>query len=144
MALGRKYFRTEGVVVKHPDIDTTLEVQRIPSFTLDGKPVVPDGFEPFRPVIDLNVVKIASPATKVNRFTPPIEVKVRFTPADLAAAEARGKSLCLGYWDGTAWIRCTPPAVRGFQMIYEPRGKYAGWGIVTFDGWGDPGKAWGT
>jgi hypothetical protein len=144
MALGRKYFRTQGVVVKHPDIGTKLAVQRDPLFTLDGKPGVPDVFMPIRAVIDLNVVDAAEPTTKINHFTPPIEVKVRFTPADVTAAEALDKTLSLGYWDGTTWIRCTPPAVQSIQMIYKPEGKYAGWGIVTFDGWSDPGKAWGT
>jgi hypothetical protein len=143
MALGRKYFRTEGVVVKHPGIGKSLVVQRIPGFTLIGKPPVPGGFVPFRAVIDLNVVDAANLPKKVNKFSPPIEVKVRFTPADLAQAAALGKPLSLGYWDGTQWVRCTP-ATHGFSLITKTSGKYAGWGIVKFDGWGDPGKGWGT
>jgi hypothetical protein len=140
MTLGRKYFRTEGVVVKHPGIGTTIEVQRIPGFSLTGKPTVAGGFVPIWPVIDLNVVDASNPTKKVNKFSPPIEVKVRFDPAQ---ANALGKSLSLGYWDGTEWIRCTP-ATHGFTLIIETSGKYAGWGIVKFNAWGDPGMAWGT
>jgi hypothetical protein len=106
-------------------------------------PTVPGGFHPFRLVINLKLVYAAQPDSEVSVFDPPIEVRVRYTAADLASAEAAGGLLCLGFWDSTQWIRFTPEKHQ-FRLESGASPKAGGWGVVSISHWGDPTKAWGT
>jgi hypothetical protein len=109
---------------------------------MGSMPPIPGGFQPFRLVINLKLVDAAQPDSEVSVFDPPIEVRVRYTAADVAAAEAAGGRLCLGFWDGKQWIRFTPEK---HQFRLEPGASpEAGWGVVSVSHWGDPTKAWGT
>jgi hypothetical protein len=139
----RKYFRREGVVIKYTGLTMPIELQRLPLPALAAMPAVPGGFEPFRRIINLKIVDLNHPKNKLNKFKPALVVRIRFTDADLAQAAAKGKPLSLGFWDGTKWVRLEPPTYP-FHLVHKPTKKFAGWGVLILDRWGDPPKAWGT
>ncbi len=143
MSNGRKYFRTEGVVVLHPALGKPYEVQGLPMPSKASLPAVAGGFDPFRLVINFKVVDHDHPRKTSHTFKPPMEVRVRFTDDDLQQAAARGKPLRLGYWDGTKWEYFTP-AAHDFKLKRKRHKKLAGWGYVKLSTWGDPPKGWGT
>lgn len=138
----RQEFRKEGVIVTIPVRARPIQAQRLALPVLEPIPAVPGEFKHFRPVINLKLVDASQPDTEVLVFDPPIEVRVRYTAADVAAAEAAGGRLCLGFWDGKQWIRFT---LEEHQFRLEPGGSpEAGWGVVSVSHWGDPTLAWGT
>jgi hypothetical protein len=139
----RKWFRKESVIVKFPGQARHVQVQRLALLTIESMPAVPGGFHPFRVVINLKIVDAAQPDREVSVFDPPIEVRVRYTAADLASAEAAGGLLCLGFWDGTQWIRFTPEKHQ-FHLESGASSGAGGWGVVSISHWGDPTHAWGT
>ena len=139
----RKEFRTEGVILKFPGQARPVQAQRLALPTLESLPVVPGGFRPFRMVINLRLVDAAQPDSEVSVFDPPIEVRVRYTAADLARAEAAGRPLSLGFWDGKQWIRFTPEKHQ-FHLVSGTSPGAGGWGVVNVSHWGDPAHAWGT
>lgn len=139
----RKEFRKESVIVKIPGQTSPVQVQRLALPPIESMPAVPGGFHPFRLVINLKLVHAAQPDSEVSVFDPPIEVRVRYTATDLASAEAAGGLLCLGFWDGTQWIRFTPEKHQ-FRLESGASPEAGGWGVVSISHWGDPTKAWGT
>jgi hypothetical protein len=141
--LTRKYFRKEGVVVKHPGLNQTIKVERLPILALGTMKAVTGGFKPFRPVINLKVVDAAHPGREVAEFEPPIELRVRYDEEDLAQAKKEGKDLWLGFWDGKEWIRFTNEKHQ-FELVPDRYKKLVGWGVVRISRWADPTKAWGT
>jgi len=143
MTIGRKHFRTEGVVVKHPSLGISIDVLRLPIPPLVSMPTVAGGFIPSRLVINLKVVDKADPSKIVTTFDPPLEVRVRYTPGDEKDASDKRKLLNLAYWDGKKWVRFTQKDHQ-FKLENKPTKKYAGWGIVKITHWTDPPKAWGT
>ncbi len=137
-------FLEDGVSVNFPGQARPVRVQR-----LDLPPqeimrrTVPGGFQPFRMVINLRLVDAAQPDQEVSVFDPPIEVRVRYTAADLKNAAAAGKPLCLGFWDGKQWLRFTPEKHQ-FHLESGSPPRSGGWGVVCISRWDDPTKAWGT
>jgi hypothetical protein len=139
----RKEFRKEGVIVKIPGRPTPIQVRRLDLPAIDTMPAVPGGFQPFRLVINLQVVDPAQPEVEVAMFDPPIEVRVRYTAGDLEKAAAVGKDLSLGFWDGKQWVRFTAEKHQ-FRLAPGASPQSGGWGVVSISRWGDPTKAWGT
>jgi len=139
----RKEFRKEGVIVKIPARAKPVQMVRLALPTIESLPAVPGGFRPFRLVINLKVVDAAQPDSELSVFDPPIEVRVRHTAADLARAKAAGRPLCLGFWDGTQWIRFTPEKHQ-FRLESGTSPEAGGLGVVSLSQWGDPPIAWGT
>jgi hypothetical protein len=143
MSNGRKYFRKEAVLVLHPSLGRPYDVVRPAMPDMASMPTVKGGFNPFRLVINLKVIDPAHPDKKTNTFTPPLEVRVRYTDADEQEAKRRGMPLRLGYWDGAKWQYFTLEG-HAFKLKRKRYKQYVGWGIVKLSEWGDPPKAWGT
>lgn len=139
----RKYFRREGVILNFPGQTHPVQVERLALPTIESMPTVPGGFKPFRMVINMKLVDAGQPDKEVFVFDPPIEVRVRYTAADLASAAEAGKPICLGFWDGKQWIRFTPEK-HLFRLEYGASPEAGGWGVVSISHWGDPAHAWGT
>jgi len=135
-------FTEEGVIVHVPSLARSVLVQKLDLPPLESMPAVPGGFQPFRVVINLKVVDAARPDSEVTEFEVPIEVRVRYTAADLKKAAEIGKPLSLGFWDGSQWIRFTTEKHQ-FRLESGPTPEAGGWGIVNISRWADPTKAWG-
>lgn len=138
----RKYFRKEAVVVKFPGQACPVQVERLGIPMGIPMKTAPGEFQPFRLVINLVMVDAAQPGNQVDVFDPPIEVRIRYTADDLAQAKEAGRTLSLGFWDGTQWIRFTPEKHQ-FRLKALSTPDAGGWGIVNISHWGDPTHAWG-
>ena len=139
----RKYFKNEAVVVKYQQQARPIIVNRLPLPDPKSMPTVSGGFQPFRMVINLKVVEAKPLNGIITHFDPPIEIRVRFTDADLNKAKASNATLALGYWDGIRWVRCTPGA-HLYHLELERTGRYAGWAVIKISHWTDPTLAVGT
>jgi len=136
-------FTDEGVTLHVPGQDKEVIIQKLAMLPLESMPAKPGGFQPFRAVINLKVMDAAQPNRELAVFDPPIEVRVRYTHADMKKAQEIGKPLSLGFWDGTQWIRFTPEK-HTFRLEAGPSPEAGGWGVVTISNWADPTKGWGT
>jgi hypothetical protein len=120
-----------------------VDVVEDPLPRLDLSMVTEKEFHPFRMVINLRYINPADSGAKVNQFSPPIEVYMRFESNDLSTAKNLSRDLSMGYYDGTAWIYFTDRE-HGFKLIPDPDPIAGGWGVVKIRKIGDPPKAWGT
>ena len=136
-------FTQEGVAVHVPSLTRSVLIQKLDLPTLEAMPPSPGGFQPFRAVINLKVVDAVHPESEVTEFEAPIEVRVRYTAADLKKAAEIGKPLSLGFWDGAEWIRFTAEKHQ-FRLESAPTPQAGGWGIINISRWADPTHAWGT
>ena len=136
-------YSDEGVQITVPPQDKPVLVVNLPFDSLKELPTsASDEFEPFRPVISFEV-QYSGTVELVQAFDPPIEIAVRYTSDDFANGSKEGKSLRLGFWDGSMW-RLFTPEKHGFKLVpdgKEPSG--GGWGVVLVSNWGDPMDAWG-
>jgi len=136
-------FPDEGVQVMVPPQDRPVHVVKLPLPFLEELPVpVPGGFEPFRPVINFDVV-YDDTGTSVQEFDPPIQIWVRYTSADFQNAANEDKPLSLGFCDESTCWRYTAEK-HSFQLV--PDGKEppdGGLGVVLISSWGDPTQVWG-
>lgn len=131
-------FPDEGVEITIPPQAETVHVVQLPLPLLkDYAAPVPGGFDPFRPVINFDV--LYDDDQPVQHFDPPIQIKVRYTGNDVMTAGVGG--LKLGFWDGLAWWPYTD-AKHDFQLVPDAD-KSGGVGIVTVSDWGDPTQIWG-
>jgi len=133
----------EGVIVNFPGQGKPIQVQKLDLPAIESMTTATGGFLPFRLVINLKLVDAEQPNTVVSVFDPPIEVRVRFKTSDLANAAKARKPLCLGFWDGTQWIRVTPKDHK-YRPDPGPSPQAGGWGVFSISQWGDPTIAVGT
>jgi len=138
-----KDFPEEGVIVTIPEQVHPIEVQRIDLLAIEKMPSVRIGFYPFRLVINLKFVDPMHPEKELLDFDPRIMVRIRYTKDDYARAQAVRRPLCLGFWDGSRWIRCTA-SKHLFRFEYDTVPEDGGWGVIEVAHWGDPTQAWGT
>jgi len=139
----RKYYRRESVVVNFPGQARAVQAQRLEIPAGIPMQAAPGKFQPFRLVINLQMVDADQPDSEVLDFDPPVEVRIRYTAEDYAHARREGKPLSLGFWDGSQWIRFT---AEKHQFHLEPGSppEAGGWGVVSVSRWADPTHAWGT
>lgn len=130
------WFKAEAVTVKHPSHPQNILVQRLPTDTAAVKKGIPSGFTLIRMVITLKVVKTTDPKTVVSVFEPPLEIRIRYTQADLK--KAAGKPFKLAYFDGKRWTPCT------YRQELTPKEAYPGWLVVNISKWDDPTIIAGT
>ena len=76
-------------------------------------------------------------------FELPVEIHVRHTKADLAAAATHKKPLRLGYFYNNQWVYFTKEK-HGFNLQSDPNPETGGKGIVKISRWGDPMIGWGV
>jgi hypothetical protein len=147
---------TEPIVKRYDDKNVTVTVKyqgfavqvlRLPSSPLEEMrskaESLPDQFPARRGVINVVVARRDDPDQLVTRFSPPLELRVGYTAADLK--HARDKNLQypqLGYWDGCHWVLFT---AQDHQLRYEPsdRPDLAGYAVVSLNVWADPRLAFG-
>ncbi len=131
-----KWFKTEAVLVKHPNHPQKILVQGLEIDEAAVKKGIPSGFTLIRMVINLKVVNTANPKLVETVFEPSLEVRIRYTKDDLT--KAAGKPFKLGYWDGKRWTPCT------FRQEATPKDAYPGWLVVNISQWDDPTLVVGT
>ncbi len=134
----------EGVMVNFPGQKRPIRARRLdrPSDEI-MKHTVPDGFHPFRLVINLRMVDAEMPDQEVSTFEPAIEIRVFINKADFAKAADAGGLPCLGFWDGEKWIRF-PFEKPKFHTEADPSKVPGVWGVLTISSWVDPPIAVGT
>jgi hypothetical protein len=144
-----KVFPNEGVtIIIPPQLSFVLVRQKgfISPVTLKRIPL-PEGFNLIRPVINIDLFNPHDHGRLQKTFEPPVEIHVRFTRADLAAAEAYKKTLQLAYlfqdkdrkWH---WALFTKEN-SGFELKCDPNPETGGEGVVKISHWGDPMLVWG-
>ena len=139
-----KEYGSEGVKVK---IGTQKSGKRVKIVKFKKKkkselPGTPGGFSPGRIVINVGAVDQDDENQVITTFDPPMELRIKYTPADQARASAAGKSLNLGFYneDLGRWIEFTQQK-HSFRLEPDSSGN-TGVGIVQISHWGDPNVAW--
>src|SRR4030065_2284685 len=122
------------VIVSIPDQGYTADVLKLNLPQIGNLPVVSLGFHPFRLVINMDIVDTSRQNTVTQKFIPPIEIRVHYTQADLAIASAARRNLCLGFWDGTRWMRFTSKK-HHFHLEPNPNPINGGWCIISISHW---------
>ncbi len=135
-------FSAEGVSVKVPTQRRKAKVVKLPMGSLEEMRPVPGGFQPRRLVINVAVVDEDEPETYLTEFDPPIELRVRYTKADLDRATDAGRPLALAFWNGSEWVRFTEEKHQ-FRLEPAAQEQAGGHGVALISNWGDPPVAWG-
>ncbi len=130
-----KRYQIEGVVVNYQPQPKAIRIKRLPLHIIKPAQMMGAAFQPFRFVINLKIVEDANPDKAVTVFSPPLELRVRYTAADYITA---GGNLSLGYWDGNAWTRCP------VKLVSRSAVNKGGWMVTIISQWGDPTVAVGT
>jgi hypothetical protein len=143
-------FPKEGVTVTIPEQLSFIIVRQkslISPRTLKGIPL-PPGFILIRPVINIDLFNPRDHGRLLKTFEPPVEIHVRYTHADLAAAEAHEKTLKLAYLfqDKDRQWHCVlfNKEDDHFKLIPDHNPHDGGEGVVKFSHWGDPMIIWGA
>lgn len=130
-------FANDGVVVTVPGQTRNLRVVKRPVGSLaDMKPKA-DGFNPWRLVFNFEVEDEDQPGTFVSEFDQPLELRVRYNPSDREKARAAGKSLRMGFWDGSQWI-AFDESKHNFQVVPQQGAAGGGELVVSIARWSDP------
>jgi hypothetical protein len=104
-------------------------------------PGKPGGFQPGRVMINLILYDEDDPQkTPITTFNPAIEVRFRYTAADLQ--QAAGNELELAYWMDGEWHKFTSQK-HNFRLEPNSNPQSGGFGVVEIKKWGDPPIAWG-
>jgi hypothetical protein len=90
-------------------------------------------FEKTRAVINFHVTEDDG-CTIVDRFNPPLVLRVEITETELQQIEA-GVDLKLAFWEGSRWVLFTKEK-HHFQL-------HSDFALALIQHWGDPGVAWG-
>ena len=98
----------------------------------------PRGFKLIRQVINIELVDLRANKQPVETFEPPIEVHVRYTQKDMAAA---GGKLRLVYLFNNQWFYFAEK--NHSRLISDPNPENGGEGVVTISRWDDPMIGWG-
>jgi hypothetical protein len=137
-------FSSEGVKVKVGNQKSGKRV-KIVKFNKKKKselPATAGVFNPGRIVINVGAVDQDDESQVITTFDPPMELRIKYTPADQARASAAGESLSLGFYneDLGRWIKFTQQKHK-FRLEPNANGQ-GGVGIVEISHWGDPNVAW--
>lgn len=137
-------FDAEGVSVTLPvqKKPVKIKAKKLPLGALESMKPVKDGFQPKRLVLNLGLEDEDDPSKILNEFDPPIELRVRYTKADLDRAGRAGTPLSLAYWYGNQWIRFTKEKHQ-FELQPNANPESGGVGVAMISNWGDPPIAWG-
>jgi hypothetical protein len=127
-----------SVVVSRRKLISPAIVRHIP---------LPDDFSLIRPVINIDL-HLRSSSTPLISFNPPIEMHVRYTRADLAAAREHNKPLRLGYYyeidkNQWQWFFFTQEKHQ-IEDKPDPNPDNGGEWVVYISHWGDPMIGWGA
>jgi hypothetical protein len=98
---------------------------------------------PIRAVMNLGIEIEGRPGEYPDDLQQSVEIRVRYSADDQAAADRLNKPLVLAYWDGKAWIRFTAEK-HGFRLEPDAVPHKGGFGVITITRWGDPPIIWGT
>jgi hypothetical protein len=145
---------TDGVVYEFPEVGVTVTVPPQNNFSdvvlerlpLEGVPEMESDEEYFklgRLVINFILYESENPEVILEEFDPPIEVQVKFTPADVEFADVGEKELAFAFWDGNEWIRFTEEKHQFNLNPLEEDLIYSGFAQVFIQNWSDPSVAIG-
>jgi hypothetical protein len=98
-------------------------------------------FTPIRVVANIVLEEEGKPGTYLTDLGQSVEIKIRYTKKDKAAADASFKPLALAFWDGNRWVRFVEK--HGFVLLPDPDPEKGGVGKVSITRWGDPPISWG-
>lgn len=99
------------------------------------------GFKPIRIIANIVLEEEGKPGAYLTDLGQSVEIKVRYTKKDKAAADAMNKTLALAFWDGSRWVRFTQK--HGFALQPDSNPEKGGVGKVTITQWADPPIGWG-
>lgn len=137
-------FSAAGVTVTVPPQATQvteIRIVQLAMLPLKSMKASPEGFQPSRRVINIEVERTDAPGSYISEFDPPMRLEVRHTAADRQAAQDFGLPLSLGFWDGTKWVRFTDK--HHFELGPDPTNPSGGLASVLISRWEDPTVAWG-
>lgn len=139
-----KNFATEGVKVKvkAQKSGKSIKIVKFPKKNKSDLPATRGVFSPGRIVINVGAVDEDAQDQVITSFDPPMELRVNYTRADKARADAAGTNLTLGFYseDLGRWVVFTQQK-HNFRLEADPSGQ-KGVGIVEISHWGDPNVAW--
>jgi hypothetical protein len=136
-------FLKGDVVVSVPERkDRMLRPVELPFGSPDMDPKTGD-IRPIRAVMNIGIEIEGRPGEYPDDLMQSVEIKVRYTAEDQAAADQAGKPLTLAYWDGSVWNRFTAEK-HGFRLEPDPDPHQGGFGVITISKWGDPPIIWAT
>jgi hypothetical protein len=141
----RKVYQRERVTVIIPPQMRFMAVRRIRQAPPEELPQarLAEGFKLIRHVINIDLYDPQGGKQSFETFDPPIEIHVRYTPADQAAAAAHKKPLRLAYFYNNKWVYFTKEK-HGFYLQSDPNPENGGEGVVKISRWGDPMIGWGA
>ena len=119
------------VTVPRQENGRLLRIQRDEIPDEAETPETPTVFKPIDRRINFQVV--GDDGCPVQRFSPPMVLRVRITPA--AQELAQSGRLQLAFWDGVKWVPFTKR-----KHLFHLTSKH---GIAVIRDWGDPTVAWG-
>lgn len=135
-------FGDEGATIIIPDQMKKISARKLDKGSLDRMKPVEGGFQPARLVVNFELYDEDQPDKYLVELDAPIELRVRYTKADLKRAEQEGATLALGYWDGSGWVRFTLEK-HSYHLEPDVDPEKGGFGVVTIKKWGDPPVGWG-
>lgn len=133
-------YRQAGVTFIIPPQAEPISVRRLPKGTLRNKPPEAGIFHPIRLVLNFELIARRDPWQPLEKFDPPITIRVRYTREDFEKAHGELK---LGYWDGEKWTVFTH-SKHHFHLIPDKKPADGGTGEVVVASWIDPALGWGN
>ncbi len=133
------FLQEEGVMLSFPGHEGKIQVIQQATGVLKDMPGIPDGFQPYRLVINLKLTHVDQPEAPILKFYPPIELLVRYTADDYIYARGNPR---MAYWDGKQWVVFGER--QHFHIEEDDKVKGRGWAVVRLSEWGDPPIAVGT
>lgn len=137
MKANRFDFADEGAAVIVPEQAKKLRVVKRPLGKLEDMKSKTGRFKPWRVVFNFEMEDEDNPGTFVHEFEAPLELRIRYTPADKKKAEEAGQPLRLGFWDGSDWVVFTGEK-HHFEQVEDKGAPSAGELVVQLSRWSDP------
>jgi hypothetical protein len=120
------------VTVPRQEKGQLLQIQRLELPDEAETPETPTVFKPIDRLINFQVV--GQDGRPVQRFSPPMVLRVRITEAARNWAAQSGQ-LRLAFWDGVKWVPFTKR-----KHLFHLTSDH---GLAVIRDWGDPAVAWG-
>jgi hypothetical protein len=143
--MSKKYSFLNGEVIVTVLTDKPKKLKAVKLDDLGNPDMNPSSgdFKPIRVVANIVLEEDGKPGEYLTDLEQMVEIKIRYTKADKAAADALNKPLALGFWDGTRWVRFTPEK-HGFTLLPDVDLNKGGVGKISISKWGDPPSSWGV
>jgi hypothetical protein len=133
--------RNGEVTILIPPQEVPVEVVELEEGTIRLCKEVPSVFQLIRVVVEIKLVEAANPEVIVERFDPPIQLRVKVAGEDI---EIAGNSLTLAYCSGVGKL-WKPFTTVQYDFHFEPEKQPSagGEGVATIREWEDPAIGWG-